>query len=89
MFADIPEFFFGGSNSMSVTLDAGGGVSITYSGLTAPEGITGVSAGDGSIGTALDLSSGAPLTATGTSYEEFIFAVSEFDLDGTVPIFDP
>lgn len=84
----VPEFFFGGSNTMSVTLDSSGGISFSYAGMTAPEGITGVAEGGGALGTAVDLSSGGPWSASGTTYEEFIFIVSDFDLDGSAVTFD-
>jgi len=88
-FMDIPEFFFGGSNNFSVTLSDSGQVDIEYGGLTAPTGIAGVSAGDSSTGTAVDFSSATNWPGAGTTYEEFVFGLSEFDLAGTTITFDP
>jgi hypothetical protein len=84
----VPEFFFGGSNTFSVTLDASGGVGMSYSGMTAPEGITGLAEGGGATGTAVDLSSAPDWPVSGTTYEEFVFGVSEFDLDGSSLTFE-
>ena len=88
-FMGVPEFFFGGSNNFSATLDSSGRVTMSYMGMTAPEGITGLAEGGGAPGTAVDLSGSPAWPAPGTTYEQFQFGVSDFDLDGSVLTFDP
>lgn len=88
-FVGVPEFFFGGSNTFSVTLDASGGVYMSYSGLTAPEGLTGLAEGGGAASTPADLSTSPTWSATGSTHELFDFIASPFDLDGSVLIWQP
>lgn len=88
-FAEVPEFFFGGSNTFSVSLSASGKVLISYAGVTAPGGISGLAAGGGEPGTAVNLSDGATWPALGTTFELFEFGVSEFDLDLSSLVFQP
>ena len=88
-FSGVPEFFFGGSNSFSVTLDASGSVSMSYFGMTAPEGITGLAEGGGAASNAADLSTSPTWPATGSTHEQFDFLFSPFDLDGTTLDFNP
>ncbi len=88
-FTDISEFPAGNSNTFSVTLYPSGEIDIAYGNVDAVDGIVGVSAGDGSIGTAVDLSSGGPFSATGTTYEQFLFGSNEFDLSGLSISFEP
>ena len=85
----VPEFFFGGSNTFSVTLDASGGISLGYADLTAPDGLAGLGAGDGNPSTAVDLSSSSNWPANGSTYELFQFGANEVDLAGTTLEFDP
>ncbi len=85
----VPEFFFGGSNTFSVTLDSSGAISLAYADLTAPEGLAGLGAGDGNPSTVVDLSTSSNWPANGSTYELFQFGVSEFDLSGTTINFDP
>jgi len=88
-FEDVPEFFFGGANSFSLTLSDTGAISVSYGSMTAPEGISGISTGGGATATAVDMSTTPTLPATGTSYEEFIFGLSEFDLVGATINYQP
>ena len=85
----VPEFFFGGANTFSVTLDSSGGISLGYADLSAPDGIAGLGAGDGNPSTAVDLSTSSNWPANGSTYEQFIFGLSEVDLAGTTIQFDP
>ena len=88
-FSDVPEFFFGGANSFSVTLNDTGTISLSYGSMTAPEGISGIAEGGGAAANAVDLSTTPTLPASGSSYEEFIFGLSEFDLVGATVDFQP
>ncbi|HNP62362.1 MAG TPA: hypothetical protein PKH39_00425 [Woeseiaceae bacterium] len=87
-FIGVPEYFFGGSNTFSVTLDSSGSVSMSFSGLTAPEGLTGVAAGGGAPGTAVDLSTSTTWPVGDSTYELFDFIASPFDLDGAALTFE-
>jgi len=88
-FEDVPEFFFGGANSFSVTLSDTGAISLNYGNMTAPEGIAGIAEGGGAAANAVDLSVTPLLPALGSSYEEFIFGVSDFDLVSATINFQP
>ncbi len=88
-FSEVPEFFFGGSKTFSVSLSASGEVSTMYTGLTAPGGLSGVSAGGGEPGTAVNLSDSASWPVLGTTFELFEFGVNEFDLDLSLLTFEP
>jgi len=88
-FSDVPEFFFGGANSFSVTLSDTGAISISYGSMTAPEGIAGIAEGGGAAANAVDLSITPTLPASDSTYEEFIFGISEFDLVGATVNFQP
>jgi len=73
-FQDVPEFFATTGNTFTVTLDAGGNVTISYGAIAAADGIVGVSPGGGAADPgSTDLSAATSLSAVGTTYEQFDF----------------
>lgn len=83
-FRDVPEFFASTTNSFAVSLSRRGSVSISYDGIASTDSIVGVTQGGGVADPgATDLSLGGPFSSFGTTYEEFSFFGSGFDLDGT------
>ena len=87
-FMDVPEFPTTGSNTFSVTLFDTGNVLISYGGVTANDGLAGLSEGGGAADPgATDLSAGGPFNRSGTTYELFN-AGNPFDLDDQALSFD-
>ena len=87
-FMDVPEFPSTGSNTFSVTMLDTGDVIITYGGVTATDGLAGLSEGGGAADPgATDLSAGGPFNRSGTTYELFN-AGNPFDLDDQALSFD-
>jgi hypothetical protein len=88
-FDRVPEFFFGGQNTFSVTLSDDGTVEVSYGNIDAPDNLVGVTEGNGAVDPGpSDLSGSATWPASGTTYEEFTLA-SPNDLEGTTIIFQP
>lgn len=81
-FVGVPEFFATGANTFSVTMNADGTINIGYAGVSATDGIVGVTPGSNIAGGpgAVDLSTSATWSATGSTYEQFSFG-NPFDLD--------
>lgn len=89
-FVGVPEFPATGSNTFSVTMHADGSINISYAGVTATDGLVGVTPGGlvpGGAG-AVDLSTSATWSATGSTYEQFIGG-NPFDLDLSAQDYDP
>jgi hypothetical protein len=87
-FMDVPEFPSTGSNTFSVTMLDTGDVIISYGGVTATDGLAGLSEGGGAVDPgATDLSAGGPFNRSGTTYELFN-AGNPFDLDDQALSFD-
>ena len=86
-FENVPEFFATGSNTFTATLDIGGNVTVTYGGITATDGLAGVSEGFGAPDPGpTDLSNALDLSAVGTTYEQFNFG-NPNDLDSAILIY--
>jgi hypothetical protein len=87
-FSGVPEFPATGSNTFSVTMLGTGDVVITYGGVTATDGLAGVTEGGGAADPGpTDLSAGGPYDKSGTTYEQFNFG-NPFDLGDSVLNFD-
>jgi len=81
-FIDVPEWPAVGSSTFSVTMYDDGTVDLEYGAVTATDGLTGVTEGNGAAdpgGT--DLSAAVSLSVNGTTYELFDFG-NPFDLTG-------
>ena len=88
-FVGVPEFFSTGSNTFSVTMYADGSVDIQYDGVSATDGLVGVTEGGGAADPGqTDLSAGGPYLAVGTTYELFNFG-NPLDLDPSTLVFSP
>ncbi len=86
-FDGVPEFFFGGDNTFSVTLSDDGTVEISYGNIDAPDNIVGVTEGGGAADPGPSDLSGSPTwPVSGTTYEEFTLG-SPNDLEGTTIVF--
>ena len=81
-FVGVPEFPSTGSNTFSVTMHVDGSINISYAGITANDGLVGVTPGGSLPGGpgAVDLSTSATWSATGSTYEWFSGG-NLFDLD--------
>jgi len=89
-FIDVPEFFATGSNTFSVTMFADGSVDIQYDGMSALDGLVGVTEGGGAADPGeTDLSAGGAFSANGTTYEQFMGGGDDFDLDLSTLVFSP
>ena len=85
-FQDVPEFPNSGSNTFSVVFDVLGNIQFDYGALSAPDGLVGITQGNGAAFTApLDLSTGGPFPILGTTYE--IFPPGLNDLTGATVVF--
>lgn len=81
-FIGVPEFFSTGSNTFSVTMYDDGTYEINFGAVSATDGITGTTEGNGAADPGpTDLSAGGPFPAAGTTYEQFTGG-SPFDLTG-------
>ncbi len=81
-FVGVPEFFATGSNTFSVTMYDDGTYEVAFGAVSATDGITGSTEGNGAADPGpTDLSAGGPFPAAGTTYEQFTFG-SPFDLTG-------
>jgi hypothetical protein len=88
-FDGVPEFFFGGNNTFSVTLRDDGTVEISYGNVDSPDNIVGVTEGTGAADPGPSDLSGSPTwPASGTTYEEFTVGTPN-DLEGTTITFEP
>ena len=86
-FIDVPEFITTGANTFSVVFDVNGNVNIDLTALTAPDGLVGITEGNGAADPGeTDLSAAGPLPVAGTTYEIFTFGETN-DLGGTSVIF--
>ena len=85
----MPEFFYGGSNTFSVTLYEDGTVEMNYGNIDAPDNIVGVTEGNGAADPGpSDLSTSPIWPASGTTYEEFPLQAPN-DLAGSTITFEP
>ena len=81
-FIGVPEFFSTGSNTFSVTMYDDGTYEINFGAVSATDGITGTTEGNGAADPGpTDLSAGGPFPAAGTTYEQFTGG-NPFDLTG-------
>ena len=88
-YENVPEFFYGGSNTFSVTLYEDGTVEMNYGNIDAPDNIVGVTEGNGAADPGpSDLSTSPTWPASGTTYEEFPLQAPN-DLAGSTITFEP
>jgi len=81
-FIGVPEFFSTGSNTFSVTMYDDGTYEIDFGLVSATDGLTGTTEGNGAADPGpTDLSAGGPFAAAGTTYEQFTGG-NPFDLTG-------
>jgi hypothetical protein len=80
-YLSVPEFFSDRANNFSVRLDAGGGITVSYSGILAPDSLVGITQGGGVVDPgATDLSRTVVLPKAGTTYELFPAIGPPFDM---------
>jgi hypothetical protein len=80
-YLSVPEFFSDRANNFSVRLDAGGGISVSYSGILAPDSLVGITQGAGAADPgATDLSRTIVVPKAGTTYELFPAIGPPFDM---------
>ena len=89
-FIGVPEFPATGSNTFSVTMFADGSVDVQYDGMSALDGLVGVTEGGGAADPGeTDFSAGGAFSANGTTYEQFMGGGDDFDLDLSTLVFAP
>jgi hypothetical protein len=80
-YLSVPEFFSDRANNFSVRLDAGGEITLSYSGILAPDSLVGITQGAGVANPgATDLSRTVVLSKAGTTYELFPAIGPPFDM---------